>query len=249
MEPEKAVMSPTDVHLTPQKPVPLPPNIHLTPQQLQALQDLIYQHGRIERSEVDVVFDVPTSELIDRLTRPTLSIYLVDLVENTDLRQAQFRTAQANGKTEFRAPPRRIDLRYVVSALTPNAEDAFRLLWRVLGVLISMPEIPAESLPSRLKLEFPIIAQTAHPEAGVKLLDVWSALNGEPRAAFTYVLTVPMDVMLAFEAPLVLSRTIGYRSLNALGGPESSSIDRRASPDPGSANVTSFTARTKTPAT
>jgi Pvc16 N-terminal domain len=221
----------------------------MLPELHQALQDLIYQHGRIDRSEVDVVFDVPTSELIDRLTKPTLSIYLVDLVENTDLRQAQFRTAHSNGKTEFRAPPRRIDLRYMVSALTPNADDAFRLLWRVMGVLISLPEIPAEALPSRLKLEFPIIAQTAHPEAGVKLLDVWSALNGEPRAAFTYVLTVPMEVMLAFEAPLVLARSIGYRSLNRIGGPESPSFQRPIPHDPGSTDVTSFTAPENTPVT
>jgi Pvc16 N-terminal domain len=205
----------------------------MLPELHQALQDIIYKQGRIERSEVDVVFDVPTSELVDRLTKPTLSIYLVDLVENTDLRQAQFRTTQTNGKAEFRAPPRRIDLRYVVSALTPNADDAFRLLWRVLGVLISLPELPAEALPTHVKLEFPIIAQAAHPETGLKLLDVWSAVGGEPRAAFTYVLTVPMDVMLAFDAPLVLSRTIGYRSLNGLGGPESPAFTPPTSKDPG----------------
>src|SRR5919199_481527 len=138
----------------------------------EAVEDLSYREGRIDRSEVDISFDVPTKEFIDRLVRPTLNLSLVELQENTDLRQAQFQSSQANGKAQFRALPRRIDLRYVVSALTPNSEDAFRLLWRTLGVLTRWPELPAERLPGELTVEFPIIARVAHPESGRVLIRV-----------------------------------------------------------------------------
>jgi hypothetical protein len=198
----------------------------MLPQLHEAVEDLIYREGRIDRSEVDISFDVPTKEFIDRLVRPTLNLYLVELQENTDLRQAQFQSSQTNGKAQFRALPRRIDLRYVVSALTPNSEDAFRLLWRTLGVLTRWPELPAERLPGELTVEFPIIARVAHPESGLKLLDVWSALGGEPRAAFAYVLTVPLDLALTIEAPLILSRNLAYRSRNGIGGYEAQDLVR-----------------------
>jgi hypothetical protein len=186
----------------------------------EALESLIYREGRIDRSEVDISFDVPTKEFIDRLVRPTLNFNLLELQENTDLRQSQFQATRNNGKAQFRALPRRIDLRYVVSALTPNAEDAFRLVWRTLGVLMRFPELPHEGLPSDLAPEFPIIARVAHPDFGLKLLDVWSALGGDPRAAFSYVLTVPLDLALTIEAPLILSRNLAFRSRNGMGGYE-----------------------------
>ena len=186
----------------------------------EALEGLIYREGRIDRSEVDISFDVPTKELIDRLVRPTLNFHLLELQENTDLRQSQFQATHNNGKAEFRALPRRIDLRYVVSALTPNADDAFRLVWRALGVLMRFPQLPEEGLPGDLASEFPILARVAHPDFGLKLLDVWSALGGEPRAAFSYVLTVPLDLALTIEAPLILSRKLAYRSRNGIGGYE-----------------------------
>jgi Pvc16 N-terminal domain len=196
----------------------------MLPEVHQAIQDLIYREGRIERSEVDVAFEVPTKEFVDKLVRPTLNLHLVELQENTDLRQAQFQASQTNGKAQFRALPRRIDLRYVVTALTTNSDDAFRLLWRVLGVLMRSPELPPELLPKELTLDFPIPARVAQPDSGLKLLDIWSAVGGEPRAAFGYVLTVPMDLALTMEAPLVLSRNLDYRSLNGSGRYEEQSF-------------------------
>ncbi|MGI9148106.1 MAG: DUF4255 domain-containing protein [Chloroflexota bacterium] len=199
----------------------------MLPELHQVIQDLIYREGRIDRSEVDIDFDIPTKEFVDRLTRPTINLYLVELQENIDLRQAQFQASKSNGRAQFQAPPRRIDLRYVVSVLTASADDAFRLLWRVLGVLMRSPELPTQDLPTELTLEFPILARVAHPDSGLKLLDIWSAVGGEPRAAFAYVLTVPMDMALTVHAPLVLSRSLQYRSLNSSGGSEEPSLIRR----------------------
>src|SRR5438874_13351852 len=131
------------------------------------LQELIYEKGHIERSEVDVAFEVPTKEWVDRLVRPTVDLYLVELEENAELRKTQFQATQTNGKLQYRQPPRRIDLRYVVTALTSNPDDTFRLLWRVMGVLLRTPELPPERLPDDLRLEAPIIARVAQPDTGV----------------------------------------------------------------------------------
>jgi protocatechuate 3,4-dioxygenase beta subunit len=50
---------------------------------------------------------------------------------------------------------------------------------------------------------------------------VWSALSAEPRAAFCYVVTVPLDLEITSEEPFVFGRTFGFRSLTHDGGPES----------------------------
>jgi uncharacterized protein DUF4255 len=176
------------------------------------LRDLIYDKGRIERNDVDVTFEVPTKEWADKLVRPTLNLHLFELIENTDLRQAQFQTARNNGQAQVRAAPRRIDLRYVVSAFTTNSEDALRLLWHVLAVLMRTPEIDASLFKTDAVLEAPVVTRVAQPDSGVKLLDVWSALSNEPRPAFCYVVTLPVDLQLEFQYDFVLGRTYTYRN-------------------------------------
>jgi hypothetical protein len=189
----------------------------MLPELHQVVQDLIYARGRIDRGEVDITFEVPGKEWADRLVRPTLNLYLFELVENVELRQAQFQTRHVNGHAEFRSPPRRVDLKYVVTAVTTNPEDAYRLLWRTIGVLMRAPELGPELFPDDLRIEAPIVARVAQPDSGIKLLDVWSAVGIEPRPAFGYVVTLPIDLAISFEAPLALTRTVGFRRL---GSPE-----------------------------
>jgi hypothetical protein len=51
---------------------------------------------------------------------------------------------------------------------------------------------------------------------------VWGALSTEPRAAFCYVVTLPIDLELVFTSPLVLGSTLAFRSLSSTeGGAES----------------------------
>jgi len=185
------------------------------------LKDLIYTDGQVKATEVDVTFDLPNKEWADKLVRPTINLYLFELQENTELRQAQFQQAMANGMSHLRAAPRRIDLRYVVTAMTTDSDDAFRLLWRVLGVLMRAPELEARLFPDDLKLDAPIVTRVAQQDSGIKLLDVWSALSAEPRAAFCYVVTLPLDLEIEMSAPLVLGSTVRYRStVEGEGGPE-----------------------------
>jgi len=189
----------------------------MLPELHEVLQDLIYDKGRIDRADVDITFDVPSKDWVDKLVRPTVDLFLYEMVENLDLRQAQLQMRHTSGHTEFHAPPRRIDLRYVVTSVTTNADDAHRLLWRTLGVLIRAPELGPELFPDDLRIEAPVVTRAAEPGIGIKLLDVWSALGTEPRPAFGYVVTVPIDLAISFEAPLALTRTVGFRRL---GSPE-----------------------------
>ena len=52
-----------------------------------AVAKLIFERGLIDPNEVDVRFDAPSKEWIDSLTRPTVSLFLFDLQENTEKRE------------------------------------------------------------------------------------------------------------------------------------------------------------------
>jgi hypothetical protein len=178
----------------------------------EALSKLIYQQGRIDPSEVDVRFDAPSKEWVDSLTRPTVSLFLFDIQENTEKRDgAPQQLPNKDGRGERRMPPRRIDLRYMVSVLTADVEDEHELLWRVLFTLLKYREYPPETLSEPLRAVTPAVtARLAGQEEGRNMLDLWNALGSEPRPALCYIVTAPMDLGLTMDAPLVLSRRVRY---------------------------------------
>jgi len=179
-----------------------------------AIQRLIWEYGRISPDEVDISFEAPTRDRIDRLVRPTVSLFLFDLVENTEMRQSSFPVTRASDHAERRMPPRRIDLRYMVSALTSDIEDEHRLLWRVLATLLKYPQLPDELLPEGLRGgEIPLTAKTNQMDEGRRLLDVWSGLSVSPHPAIYYVVTAPLDLDVVVRSPLVLTRTVRYRRM------------------------------------
>ena len=177
-----------------------------------SLQRLLWERGQISPDEVDIRFEAPTREEIGRLLRPTISLFLFDVCENTTLRQTNFPSVRANGHAERRMPPRRVDLRYMVSALSTEIADEHELLWRTMVTLMKYPELPRELLPPALQtLEPPVVARVWPSEETQSVMDVWSALGTPPRPAIVYALTVPVDLEVAIASPLVLTRAARYR--------------------------------------
>ena len=175
------------------------------------LQQLLYERGNISPREIDITFEAPTRERIDKLTRPTISLFLFGMQENTELRQSNFQTTRNNGKAERRLEPRRYEMRYMVSALTNSIEDEHQLLWRTLVTLLRHPQFPPDLLPDELRiLEPPLITHVSQNDEGECLSDVWRALGVPPHPALYYVVTLPIDMNLVIEAPLVLTRTARY---------------------------------------
>src|SRR5687768_3914946 len=116
----------------------------------ESLRSLFYQSGGIDPREVDVLFDPPTKERVQSLTRPAVSLFLYDVQENTDLRQSGPQTSRMNGHSERRMPPLRFDARYLVSALATVVEDEHLLFWRALATLLRHPQLPEGVLPEAL---------------------------------------------------------------------------------------------------
>jgi hypothetical protein len=179
-----------------------------------ALQRLVQNRGLIDADDVDVAFDAPTKLWTNALTRPTISFFLFDVNENTELRRTAMETARGNGVGIHRMPPRRFDLHYLVSALTTDVADEHLLLWRALATLLKYPTLPDDVLSAPLREPgLPIVAKVGKADDGPRPLDLWSALEVRPRPALTYVVTVPLDLEVAIESPLVLTRTTRYRRM------------------------------------
>jgi hypothetical protein len=176
-----------------------------------SLQRLLRERGLIDADVVDIEFDPPLKPWANALVRPTLSLFLFDIQENTELRDTALSTTRANGRGVHRLPPRRFDLRYMVSAITSVVADEHLLLWRALVTLMKYQTLPEELLRAPL-LEpgVPITTKVSKPDDAPRPLDVWSALEAPPRPALIYVVTVPVDLGISIEAPLVLTRTARY---------------------------------------
>ncbi len=182
------------------------------------LQRLLYERGQIDPREVALTFEAPTRERIDRLTRPTINLFLFDLQENTEMRRGDFERTRSNGRAERRAPPRRFDLRYMVSALTTAIEDEHELIWRVLLTLVRHPQFPAELLSDELRsLEPAPVTKVSQSDEGQRLSGVWTALGVPFHPSLYYVVTVPVDMNMVIESPLVLTRTARYTRTHADG--------------------------------
>ena len=99
------------------------------------LETLVRTEGNLNRSEIDVDFDQPTSEWSARLGRPTLNMFCYDVRENVKLRMMD-RTVTRNGaRATTDIPPRRMDVSYLVTAWARKVEDEHQVLWRALAAL------------------------------------------------------------------------------------------------------------------
>jgi hypothetical protein len=182
----------------------------------QAFASLLWERGLIDPQDVDVRFDVPSEEWVDSLTRPTINAFLIELRENTEKRDNAPVTTINGGRAERRMAPRRIDLTYMVSVVTADIEDENELLWRVLATLLKHQQFPSDVLPDSLRgVTPPLVARIAAKEEARNTFDIWSALGTDPRPAICYIVTAPMDLAVAIEAPLVLTRTARYRRMGA----------------------------------
>ena len=201
------------------------------------LRTLLYDRGLIDRAEVDIEFAAPAKSWINGRTRPTINFFLYDIDENTDLRNTAVQTSRGNGVGVHRMAPRRFDLRFMVSAITTVIEDEHLLLWRALVTLMKYSTIPAELVPPSARVhELPVATKVTKPDDSPRPLDLWSALETPPRPALLYVVTLPVDLEIMLESPLVLTRTTRYlRPLD--GGPVEQGVhiggvvrDRRGRP-------------------
>ncbi|OGO38166.1 MAG: hypothetical protein A2147_08030 [Chloroflexi bacterium RBG_16_57_8] len=179
----------------------------------ETIKQLLIKKGGLDTSEVDIAFDVPDREWSASVSKPTVNLYLYDIRENLTLRKIEW-TVQTNGNsTTRRKNASRIDLSYLVTVWANNIEDQHRLLWHVMATLFRYPILPQEMLTGGLAgQDYPILASTAQPDGLFSNpSDFWAALDNEIKPSVNYVVTVPLDLAIAFTSPVTRTATLGVK--------------------------------------
>jgi len=152
--------------------------------------------GRHGFDGVEIVFEAPDKEWAASLSTPAVNLFLYDIREARDYRPIEWdeRTAP-NGRAYDVRPPLRVDASYAVTAWTRAVEDEHRLLSQTMSALYAYPTLPPDVLTPALSngsQRFPLRTRTAqerHEDAS----DFWSAVGGQYKASFNYVVTLSCE--------------------------------------------------------
>ena len=175
------------------------------------IKQLLVKKGAFDPAEVDISFETPDREWAASISKPTVSVYLYDVRENHQLRGTEWTIeTNARGIATRKKNPTRVDLSYLVTVWTNDINDEHALLWHVMGTLFRYPTIPDDVLVGRLaQQDCPIVTTTAQPDGYLKSpADFWGALNNDLKPSVNYVVTLPLDLDMAFTAPVVRTKTV-----------------------------------------
>ena len=182
----------------------------------ETIKQLLIKKGALDPAEVDVSFDTPDREWSASISKPTINFYLYDIRENHELRGTEWVVEKdQNGIATRRKNPSRIDLSYLITVWTNDVADAHRLLWHTLLTLSRYPDIPEELLSGQLAGQYYSIKTTAaQPDGFREPADFWAALDNELKPSINYVITLPLDLTVAFMAPTVRTKTVKFKAPN-----------------------------------
>jgi len=176
----------------------------------EALRELLTADVPLPQGEVDISFDRPTREWSSRLSRPTLNLFLFDVRERMEFRDAsEARSITPDGRVRSTRPPRRIDLSYVITAWAKEPGDEHRILSRVLAAMFRTLEIAGEELGGELQgSTYPVLMRIMPPDHIAKPADLWGVLDNDMRASLTWVATAPLQTVAPTVGPLVRTREL-----------------------------------------
>lgn len=150
---------------------------------------------------VEIQFDAPDKEWAASLSSPAVNLFLYDLREAKELRPVDWEERVREGRTVDLRPPLRIDASYAVTAWTRDVQDEHRLLSQAMAVLFAYPTLPADVLTASLvngSQRYPLKTRTAqerHEDAS----DFWTAVGGQYKASFNYVVTLSCEPGVSLE--------------------------------------------------
>lgn len=167
--------------------------------------------------QVGISFAAPDSEFPpSSVTLPAVDLFLYDVRENLELRNAGWTIEHRDDGTAWRRRnPVRVDCSYLITAWasegsTTRALDEHRLLSEVMKVLLKHPTIPDVLLQGALNgQEPPLPSSTLQPGRLQSVSEFWQALGGKPKAALNYTVTIGIFPDRAEETErLVTDKTI-----------------------------------------
>jgi hypothetical protein len=172
----------------------------------------------------EIAFDRPGETFTPQ--QATVDLFLYDIRENLDLRNAEPTIERVNGQAVRRPPPMRVACTYLITAWPVGGPELplqeHRLLAQTLQVFARYPTIPAAFLQGSLKdpLQQPPLPLVTSRTDGLKEpAEFWSALGGRLRPSLSVTVTIGLEVFAADE-PVPLVTTEQLRIGQRVGGVE-----------------------------
>jgi len=160
----------------------------------------------------DVSFAAPSTAWAERLSRPTINLFLYEVKPSTRPSASVVRRTDADGRAQRRAPSPVMEMNYLVSAWAPAPLVEHQLLGEIVSRLSMLNTLPipnsAEQGGSPVQLIF-------GGDTENKLRDIWTAAGGRLKASFTLSVVTAIDAFpWVDQAPPVtqILRGIGQRS-------------------------------------
>src|SRR6185312_17037772 len=127
--------------------------------------------------------------------------------ENVTLRTRNYRTVNGTeGRTGRRRPPVYVDLSYFVTTWAREVSDEHTLLWRAMTTMMRESALGADILQGTIKEDWPVNIMVAQAEGVLRNPgEFWNALDNDLKPAVVYSVTLPVDLNILHEAPLVLT--------------------------------------------
>ncbi len=182
-----------------------------------ALKGLLAQEMfEVRDGRIELSFEQPKREWVQRLTKPTLNFYLYDVRENARLRPMPLTQALREvrrgpqGETSVSRAPLRVNLHYMITAWATDPEDEHRMLWGTMLALFKHLCLPDDLMPEAMReLDVPVTMQIAQDEMLPKPTELWGVLNNEVHPAVGCLVTVPMNPFV--PVPVLLVSETSYR--------------------------------------
>lgn len=144
---------------------------------------------------------------------PALNLFLYDVRENRELRDNEWRVERRNNTATKRRAPVRVDCSYLITAWAGDADSEHRLLGKVIRALLRHPTLPAGVLSEGLQgQEVPLPTSSLQPGRLQSMGEFWQAMEGKPRAAINYTVTIGVEVHKPVEiGPPVIDKKLKFR--------------------------------------
>jgi hypothetical protein len=178
----------------------------------EALERLLRSKIPLPTDAGDVSFAQPSIAWAERLSRPTINLFLYEVKPSTRPSASVVRRTDADGRAQRRAPSPVMEMNYLVSAWAPSPLVEHQLLSEVISRLSVINILP---IPNSTEQGGSPVQLIFGGDTDNRLRDIWTAAGGRLRASFTLSVVTAIDAFpWVDQAPPVtqILRGIAQRS-------------------------------------
>lgn len=180
----------------------------------ETLKEFLLSEMPVRKGDIDIEFDLPKREWSSRLSKPTLNIFMYDVLENVELRGSEqwTQTDNEDGTVTLHRNPVRINFYYLITSWAKEIQDEQQLLSTAMMALMRQPFISEELLPELLKNQpVPIRLEVLQNKSLAKMSDFWSTIENDPHPGIRLTVTLTIDPYKPMTAPRVATSEVRFR--------------------------------------